>query len=916
MNRSPRPRFLPEKPRPSAAVPKRYYEGGDTIPRPADPAEIAAKSHLLERFREKVRQTPASELHTPERYTTKELGAIPTDEHPELPVRDFKERILHSVAHNQVTIITAETGAGKSTQVPQYLIELGYHVSMTQPRRISASFVAERIQDEVVKVLGADEPHAHDLVGYHTAERNTTVEGRTRIEVVTDGLRLVQEFGDRDQLENEVLIIDEVHEWNSNIEMLIARAKQLLKEKPELRVLIMSATMEAERLASYFEDVTHNRPEILSVPGRNHEVERIDRPDSTVADETVRYVKDGENVLVFLPGLKEIEDTEARLETLFAEQGIKDVTILQLHSKMSQVQQDAVRYEYAGPKVILATNIAQTSITIPDVNVVIDSGLERRTEIDNEGTVSLKLRYASRADLQQRAGRTGRVAPGTYILTRLDDKTDFEPADSPYRNDYPVPEILRTDVDRNTLIAAAADIDFEELELFHPVDKAVINRAKTALYNLNALDEEGKITNRGVRMNELPMRPKYARMVIESQDLGYSVRHRAQVAAMVAAIEVGGLPSWLRNASRDWRTFIDQVDSDHIAQLELMIVAQNLTPQEQQRVGLDVRNVERAQELKGKIARRTALNPGAQIPMLTPEDSEPLRRVVAAGLVDFAYGRRGVKEYVRLSGTSGQIRTLTDRSTVAGRPRLLVATPYGVEKKRRGDLQLEHIIQDATVVTPQLMAEVALNLTEWQDAGYEWRQGKLKQVQRQLWQSVETLHQRLVDPDPTPEAIEAVVEQVLAHSGPALKELKDLKKNLEQLQHLTPDTIPVITQDQLIEIIREAVDDSIFEASHVDTRIRMYIDANDLNLKDIVGASRLRKIRQNAPKSIDFESHARTITYRSGTPYMKLANPNEVLAWKAEPRLPDGREIKIIVNKRSYTFEKLRSQSDTLGELI
>ena len=217
MNRSPRPRFLPEKPRPSATVPKRYYEGGDTIPRPADPAEIAAKSHLLERFREKVRQTPASELHTPERYTTKELGAIPTDEHPELPVRDFKERILDSVAHNQVTIITAETGAGKSTQVPQYLMELGYHVSMTQPRRISASFVAERIQDEVVKVLGADEPHAHDLVGYHTAERNTTVEGRTRIEVVTDGLRLVQEFGDRDQLENEVLIIDEVHEWNSNI---------------------------------------------------------------------------------------------------------------------------------------------------------------------------------------------------------------------------------------------------------------------------------------------------------------------------------------------------------------------------------------------------------------------------------------------------------------------------------------------------------------------------------------------------------------------------------------------------------------------------------------------------------------------------------------------------------------------------
>jgi HrpA-like RNA helicase len=229
-------------------------EGGHTLPRSPDEIQLY-KQGLLERFRGFTRSTsrrtereilpdthtsdavgPEISRSTPERFTQHELGRQASETEPELPVRAFKEAFLESVAHNQITICTAETGAGKSTQFPEYLLEMGYNVSMTQPRRISASLVAQQVQKELIGVLGDD---AEGLVGCHTGGENTITEGKTRITVVTDGLRLVQEFGERDELEHEVLIIDEVHEWNCNIEVLVAQVKRLTKQKPELRIALV-----------------------------------------------------------------------------------------------------------------------------------------------------------------------------------------------------------------------------------------------------------------------------------------------------------------------------------------------------------------------------------------------------------------------------------------------------------------------------------------------------------------------------------------------------------------------------------------------------------------------------------------------------------------------------------------------------
>ena len=899
MSRNSRPRYSPELSRPTVRTPRRIYEGGGTIPQPPD------KSEILHRFREKFR--PSEIVYSasiPERFTTHELGHIPTPENPELPVLAYKEEIIQSVAENQVTIITAETGAGKSTQVPQYLLERGYHINMTQPRRIAASFVAEQIDRELQAVIGDE---AVNLAGYHTAEHNSTVPEKTRITALTDGLRLVQEFGQRDELEHEVLIIDEVHEWNSNIEMLIGQVKRLIANKPDLRVVIMSATMEAERLAEYFSNNNERNVPIIEIPGRNHEVTRYEEPDSTVEKQVIKYAKTGQNILVFLAGVREIEDLYDLLKKKITPI-IKDAVILPLHSKLSQAEQDAVKASYPGVKIILATNIAQTSITIPDVDVVIDSGQERRREIDDEGVQSLNLRYASRADMQQRAGRTGRVRPGTYIHTRLYDQSEFVPFDSFDRTDYPVPEILRTDVDRNMLFAASAGIDFAKLELFHPVSPTVIERSKEALRILGALNDDGTITSKGERMTKFPMRPMYARMLIESEDRGFSLERRAQAIAMVSVMEVGGMPSWLKRRSREWRHLTDQTDSDHIAQLDLFVAAQTMEYRELHMAGFDVKNFERSKELYEKVRKRMAIP--ATTELLKPIDSDvsQLRYAIAAGLSDFVYQRRGVSEYMRVEGKTGTLRTKTDRSTVLGHPRLVVGTPYGIERFRSNNRETEHVIQDITEVTPQLLGEVAVTLLSWSDAAeLKWSNGRLVAVRKQLFRhAVETGVMREEEAQPSQRSIEEVINYTLTQSGPAVSELKMIKKELEQLQRLTVETLPKVSEEQLNAIILQAIDDQVLDPGYVDYRVRMIMQEKNLALNQLVDRKKQEQIRENSPDRLVFEGVERKITYRRGVPRFKISTLRETLQWSSQPYLPDGRTIKIIFDGRSYELQELQ----------
>ncbi len=355
---------------------------------------------------------------------------------PELPIWEYRERIVDAVNSSQATVVTAETGAGKSTQLPQFLAEEGYDVIVTQPRVVAARSVAERVGDEVTAKYGDD---FKDFVGYRTArERNDSDENQ--ILFVTDGLQLVRELAGRGVGRKQVLVLDEVHEWNENMEVLVAWAKRRISEDPNFKVVVMSATMEAGKLSEYFAEGKREVP-VIEVPGRTFDVKKSEGGD--VAHEAIQFAQAGKNTLVFVPGKDEISLVMGEI----GRANIPGATVLPLHGQLSAEEQRRVFAKYPGAKLIVATNVAQTSITIDDIDAVVDSGMERRVEV-RSGVEGLFLNPISQADCLQRAGRAGRTKEGEYVLAQLAMRHGNAPfvklAD---REAYGTPEIMRTRLD-------------------------------------------------------------------------------------------------------------------------------------------------------------------------------------------------------------------------------------------------------------------------------------------------------------------------------------------------------------------------------------------------------------------------------------------------------------------------------------
>lgn len=810
-----------------------------------------------------------------------------------LPVYEYWDEISDAINTNRVVLVVGETGSGKSTQVPQIAYEAGFSVTITQPRRLPATRLDERLRDEMTTVQ-SDLPA--DIVGYHTAEKNTTTPN-TRIKVVTDGLRLVQDMNSQGEVENEVLIIDEVHEWNVNIEVLIAWTKKLLKENSNLRVVVMSATMDAHRLAEYFAEVCDGvSPPIIEVPGRTFGVEEIEQPRSTIIEQTVKYAMDGKNILVFVPGKREIYETIEELRRQLPKNIADTATILPLHSKMSQQAQDRAFQSYGGVKIIVATNVAQTSLTIDDIDVVIDSGLERRTEIDEEGVESLVLHPISQADSKQRAGRAGRVREGIYVLTRLDTDTPYIPFIA--RQTYPTPEILRSDVDRNVLQVAAAGLDFSDLELFHPVDIRVIDRAKHALRVLGALDDDNKITALGCKMNAYPVGPALARMLVEAQQ--YSPQTRAYMSAIAASMEMGGLPNFGYNIGKRWKKLTEEKSSDLLMQLDVFIAAQTMKPFDMLEFDLDIKNVTRAQEHHDKIAKRSNAQVGI-LPPPSPQQREHLKQCIYTGMIDYAYEYIGSSTYSRLSGDNEQPREISNRSVVIGRPKLVFGSPWRVEYMKDGAPRVKHIVEQVTTVeSAAVLGQIAINMCCWVPEGdLVWRQGRLMEVQKLRLYGHATGDSREVEAVPSPELRDRIIAHVIENPGPAQRQLRVIKKTLEDLQHLTRTKVPQLTQDMLLAWINEAAPDDVTDPSVIDKNLNKKIYREGINLDYFIPAEERQDILNNAPETITAYGVTLHLRYRGGWAVVHDYDPVVVAAFPEDVFLPNGSLVRFRVGRKN-----------------
>ncbi len=432
-----------------------------------------------------------------------------------LPISEHRERIVRLIAEHPVLVLAGETGSGKSTQLPRYCLESGRgqlgRIAHTQPRRLAARALAARIAAERGEAVGA-------TVGFRVRFADEVSE-QSRLILMTDGLLLAEVARDPELRRYDTLIIDEAHERSLNIDLLLGVAKRVLAVRPEFRLIIASATLDVARVAEFFGGAP-----VLEVGGRMHAVEVRYRPPldadeeetdlpSNIAAAYREILEDpGEgghgDVLVFLPGEREIRD----VGEVLAKEIPPDTEVLPLYSRLAWEQQRRIFDAGTRRRVILCTNVAETSITVPRVRFVIDSGLARVSRYSPSSRMQrLPIEPVPRASAEQRKGRCGRVGPG--VCVRLYSLEDFES-----RPAFAEPEVLRTNLSALLLRLAADDLgNAEEFPFLDPPDRRALNDGYRTLMELGALDEERRITARGRAIARLPLDPRLGRAVLESK---------------------------------------------------------------------------------------------------------------------------------------------------------------------------------------------------------------------------------------------------------------------------------------------------------------------------------------------------------------------------------------------------------------
>lgn len=618
----------------------------------------------------------------------------------ELPIAAYRDDIVEAVEWNPVTVLVGPTGSGKSTQVAQYLHAAGYKVTVTQPRRLAARSVARRVAEEMNTPLG-------ELVGYRTAEEQLC-SPKTEIMFCTDGLELLWQLNGRREADGtHVLIIDEVHEWNINIELLVALVKRSLRHRKNIKVVLMSATVDAKGLADYFGDAP-----VIDVPGRLYPVEKI-HMGLSAAHAAASLAAEGRNVLVFVTGKAEIERTIRKLyEALEV-----PATVLPLHGMLSPKEQQRVFASYEDPLIVVATNVAQTSITIDCIDAVVDTGRQKRREV-RDGIEGLFLWDISQADCIQRMGRAGRTKPGMYALcsdTQLEE-----------RDEYPTAEILRVRLDQLVLRLASVGLDAASLEFFHQPDPEAIRQAKRSLYLLGAVDAQGAVTEIGRAMNRFPIDTLFARMMVEAQQRGVL----EQVMVIVACLQAGSIrgygkrhpgggtytPQWFRKIRRN--------DSDLLAELEVFVAAQQMSSRERDEFDISAKQYEYALEILAQLRER--VDPSDRGP-LNDYNDEDVAKACLAGLVEHIYVQADKARYAQC-GDSGPRRHLAQYSVVSRTAQVVAGAPFANEHDADGGAKkvTVHSLQYGMVVHPAWLQEVAPNLVTTKSRGYYYSSAQSK----------------------------------------------------------------------------------------------------------------------------------------------------------------------------------------------
>ncbi|MCA9273304.1 MAG: ATP-dependent RNA helicase HrpA [Phycisphaerales bacterium] len=503
---------------------------------------------------------------------------VPPIQYPEeLPFTAHLDELRKAIDESQVIVVSGETGSGKSTQLPKLLLEMGRGVGgligHTQPRRLAARAVADRVSSELGIALGTE-------VGYKVRFGDHTSE-KTLIKLMTDGILLAESRSDRLLRQYDAIIIDEAHERSLNIDFLLGYLTRILHKRPDLKLVITSATIDAERFSAHFSMATHAKVPVVEVTGRSYPVEVLYRPiddaenpdDATLSSSIVSAIEelsaldrpgDPGDVLVFLPGEREIREA-AHIIRRSADTSpvLRGCEVLPLYARLSPSDQQRIFRRHPGRRIVLSTNVAETSLTVPGIRYVVDSGLARMNRYSARRKIeSLQIEPISRASARQRAGRCGRTEPG--VCVRL-----YRESDHDGRDEFTPPEILRTNLAGVILQMQSLGLGRpQDFPFIEPPDGGRINDAYDTLYELNAVDKDRQLTPEGKLLARLPVDPRIGRILHAASEEGV-LSDALVVASFLEVQDPRERPFEKRDAADNYHAKFKDKASDFVTVLKL-----------------------------------------------------------------------------------------------------------------------------------------------------------------------------------------------------------------------------------------------------------------------------------------------------------------------------------------------------------
>ena len=753
-------------------------------------------------------------------------AAVPKITYPdELPISQRRDEISKAIAAHQVVIVAGETGSGKTTQLPKICLELGRGVrgmiGHTQPRRIAARTVAERISDELDVKLG-------DAVGWKVRFTDD-VSDRTYVKLMTDGILLAELQSDRMLRQYDTLIIDEAHERSLNIDFILGYLKRLLPRRPDLKVIITSATIDPERFSRHFDDAP-----IVEVSGRTYPVELRyrpivdpDDPDADSDRDQTQAILDAVDelsaegpgdVLVFLSGEREIRDTADALVAL-EKPGLE---ILPLYARLSAGEQRRVFQRHRGRRVVLATNVAETSLTVPGIKYVIDPGFARISRSSNRLKVQrLPIEKISQASANQRKGRCGRTSDG--ICVRLYAEDDFDA-----RPEFTDPEILRTNLASVILQMAAADLgDIAEFPFVEPPDRRHITDGMNLLHELGALETSTKdtmprLTVLGRRLARLPVDPRLARMVLEADKNG-CVTEVTVIAAALSIQDPRERPVEKQAQADQQHARFRDPDSDFMSYLKLW---EYLTEQKRDLSAnrfrklcrseyLNYLRVREWQDVAGQLKQMTkSLD---VVPNETPAKPDQVHRSLLAGLLSHV-GLKDATKHDYLGARNARFGIFPGSALFKKQPRWVMVAELVETTRLWGRIVAR--------IEPDWIEPLAGHLVRrtYSEPRWEKKRGAVMATERVTLLGVPVVVDRAVDygridPQVSRELFirHALVQREWESRHKFLTHNAALLEEVEELEHKARRRDIVVDEETLFQFYDERVGQDVVSGRHFDT---------------------------------------------------------------------------------------------------